>query len=251
MTSTYTPAKLTRCLVIAAVVLLASYAMASPGPITYSGQDDGASNLGPWPNSAAAQAAFLAAAAGLSPVSTMTFEPPVALGYYSPILNAGPGVSIALTGPNFGDGFSGISTTTFGGLYGFNTTPGGAQWLGFPGGTATFTFTHPTEYFGFWLTGLQTIFTAQETVAYNGADGQTLNIPINVNGGAQYFGFTDAGNAFTSVTINNVSTANGADAWGIDDVSYNGASTPEPSSLLLLGSGVLGLAGVVRRKFKA
>ena len=248
MKSIFTSAKATRYFVIAAVVLFASYAVA--GPIIYSGQDDGTDNFGPWPNSAAAQAAFLAAAGLLSPVSTMTFEPPVALGFYSPINNAGPGVSIALNAPNFGDGFSGVSTTTFGGLYGFNTTPGGAQWLGFAGGTATFTFTNPTEYFGFWLTGLQTFFTSGETVSYNGADGQTLNIPINVNGGAQYFAFTDAGNPFTSVTINNLPTANGTDAWGIDDVSYNAGSTstPEPSTLVLLGSGVLGMAGLIRRK---
>ena len=237
------PAKLTRCLTVAVVVLLASYAMASV--TTYSGQDDGASTTGPWPNSAAAQASFLAAAGLLSPVTIMNFEPPVALGYYTPITNAGPGVSIALNAPNFGDGFSGVSTTTFGNLYGFNVTPGGSQWLGFAGGTATFSFANPTEYFGFWITGIQSVFTSTFTVSYNGADGQTLNIPINMNGGAQYFGFTDAGNAFNSVTISNLSN----DAWGIDDAAYNaGTSTPEPSSLLLLGSGALGLAGIIRRK---
>ena len=244
MRSFETPAKLTRYLVVAAVVLLASYAMA--GPVIYSGQDDGASTTGPWPNSAAAQTAFLAAAGLLSPISTMTFESPVALGYYSPITNAGPGVSIALNAPDFGDGFSGVSVTTFGNLDGFNVTPGGSQWLGFPDGSATFSFAHPTEYFGFWLTGVQTVFTSALTVTYNGADGQTLSTPINVSGGAQYFGFTDAGNAFTTLTISNISN----DAWGIDDASYNGGTaTPEPSSLLLLGSGILGLAGVVRRKF--
>jgi hypothetical protein len=236
--------KLTRFVIVAAVVFLASYAMA--GVITYSGQDDGAPITGPFPNSSAAQTAFLAAAGLLSPVTTMTFEQPVALGYYSPITNAGPGVSIALNAPNFGDGFSGVSATTFGNLYGFNITAGGSQWLGFAAGTATFSFTSPTEYFGFWITGIQTVFTSTFTVAYNGADGQTLNIPINTSGGAQYYGFTDAGNSFTSVTITNLSN----DAWGIDDVSYNaGTTTPEPSSLLLLGSGVLGLAGIVRRKF--
>ena len=38
--------------------------------------------------------------------------------------------------------------------------------------------------------------------------------------------------------------------WGLDDVVVT-SSIPEPSSLMLMGSGILGLAGVVRRKFRA
>ena len=70
-----------RVLLLAATVLLAaSYATA--GTITsYTGSDDGASTSGPWPLSAAAQTAFLAAA---GPTSTLTFES-LALGYYTPI----------------------------------------------------------------------------------------------------------------------------------------------------------------------
>ena len=38
--------------------------------------------------------------------------------------------------------------------------------------------------------------------------------------------------------------------WGLDDVVVTNASTvPEPGSLMLLGSGILGLAGIARRKF--
>jgi len=60
---------------------------------------------------------------------------------------------------------------------------------------------------------------------------------INVNGGASYFGFTDAA-GFTSVTISNVSS----DAWGIDNLSYN-AAVPEPAmwAMFLIGFGGLGL----------
>jgi hypothetical protein len=42
--------------------------------------------------------------------------------------------------------------------------------------------------------------------------------------------------------------------WGLDDVSVKnigGGTTPEPSSLLLLGSGLLTVGGVIRRKLRA
>jgi hypothetical protein len=40
--------------------------------------------------------------------------------------------------------------------------------------------------------------------------------------------------------------------WFLDDVKVNGGgTTPEPGTLVLFGSGLLGIAGVVRRKFRA
>ena len=228
--------------IVAAVVLVSGCAMAGT-IVTYSGQDDGALTTGPFPNSNAAQAEFQAVAATLSPIGTITFEnQPVG---YNANFTAAPGVNVSLTGPDYGQGFSGISNFTFGNLYGFNTTPGGANWLGFATGTATFAFSNPTEYLGFWLTGVQTVFTTSMTVTFSDGAAQTLNVPINVNGGAQFFGFTDTGSSIASVTITNLSN----DAWGIDDVQYNrnnNNSTPEPSSLLLLGSGAL--AVLIRRK---
>jgi PEP-CTERM motif len=228
-----------RVLLVAAVILFAAV-NASAGIVTFNGQDDGAGTGGPFPNSLAAQTAFQAAASLLSPISLIDFENQP-LGYNANF-TAAPGVTVALTGNDFGDGFSGISTTTFGNLFGFNTTPGGAKWLGFPGGTATFNFANPTDFFGFWTSGVQTIFTSSLTVAFNDGTSESLNLPINVNGGASFFGFTDAGASISSITISNISN----DAWGIDDVQFD--ATPEPSSILLFGTGALCLAGMLRRK---
>ena len=49
---------------------------------------------------------------------------------------------------------------------------------------------------------------------------------------------------FTSVTI----AAPGGFSYTLDDLAY-GTTVPEPSSLLLLGSGVFGLSGMFRRKW--
>ena len=215
--------------------------IANAGTITtYSGQDDGASATGPWPLSAAAQASLLAAA---GPTNTLTFES-LTPGYSSTIA-AAPGVSITLTGLNYGPGFSGVTNITDGNLYGFNTTSGGSNWLGFAGGSATFNFASPVTAFGFYLTGVQLVFTSTIPVTFNDGTAEALLAPVNVNGGAAYFGFTDVGGSTSSITIADISN----DAWGIDDVSYSApVVTPEPGTFMLIGSGLLALAGAIRRK---
>jgi PEP-CTERM motif-containing protein len=223
--------------VAVAVLFIASSATASI--VTFSAQDDGAPVGGPFPNSSAMQSSFLAAAGALGSLNTIDFEG-LPDGYTNP-LAAAPGVSVSLTSPDYGNQFSGISSGTLGNLYGFNTTPGGSKWLGSPNGSTVFSFGNPTQSFGVWLTGVQTVFTSVFQVKFNDGSSQTLNIPINTGGGAQFFGFTDAGRSISAVTITNVSS----DAWGIDDVTYN---VPEPTSLILLGGGILGLARARRKR---
>lgn len=154
-------------------------------------------------NSAAAEAAFLAAAGGAGTVATETFETQ-SLGYYSPVSIIGG--SLSYVAPDFGPGLSGISDGTFGSVYGFNVTQGGKQWFGFPSflpsGTATFTFTGPTKSFGFYTTGVQTTFTAAIIVSLIDGSTSVFNLPLNVNGGVSYFGAVDA-TAFTAVSIVN------------------------------------------------
>jgi len=130
-----------------AALTLAAATGASAAITTYSGQDNGSSTAGPAPNSTAAQTAFFAGAGG--PLSTETFEGQ-ALGDPGTLSIAG-GANVTWTAPNFGDGFSGVSTTTFGNVYGYDVTNSGrGKWLGFPGGSATFTFGSGVNAFGMW-----------------------------------------------------------------------------------------------------
>jgi|HubBroStandDraft_1064217.scaffolds.fasta_scaffold35105_2 hypothetical protein len=238
---------------IAAAVALAlpllSTGTAHAAIVTYSGQDDGASTSGPWPLSTAAQASFEAAAVGYGTLTTQTYES-ATVGFYSPIVL--PGVTITLTGTDLGNGLSGISNTTGGSLDGFNVTPGGSQFLGMSLDTATFTFSSPTNSFGTWMTGLQTYYSGTDGVeiTFNDGSSELLEPPINVNGGAQYFGFTDT-SAFTSVTITNTGNDGYYDYWGIDDTTFNTSAVtavPEPTTLALFGSVLAGLALARRRR---
>ncbi len=212
-------------------------ASAQAGIVTYSGQDDGASTSGPWPNSASAESSFLPAAAGFGPVHTETFDSlAVGLGAFGGTFSI-PGASVTLVTP-YNDPFGGVSTTVLGNLYGFPIS--GANFLAFDDGTGTFNFTKPTNSFGFYTTGVQTVFTTSLTVDFFDGTSQTLNLPINVDGGASYFGFTDT-TPFASVTITNISF----DAWAIDNVSYNFSAVPEASTwaMMLAGFAGLGFAG--------
>lgn len=151
------------------------------------------------------------------------------------------GGSVTLTTP-FGVPFGGVNSGGSSNLYGF-PLPGQTKWLGFADGSAAFNFTAPTNSFGFFTTGVQTEFTTDLTVTFNDGTSETLHLPINVNGGVSYFGFTDT-QPFNGATITDLSN----DAWGVSDVSYNFASAvPEPATwtMLILGFGAIG--GMLRR----
>jgi hypothetical protein len=151
--------------------------------------------------------------------------------------------------------------TTFTGVCNVSTCPGGfapedgtyAAYFGPVGDTATISQTIATtpgdEYsLSFYLAN---------------PVGGTPNY-FNVTFGNSSFSFTNFGTAFgwQQFTLTTLATTdqtqlsftfrNDPSYWFLDNVTVqqSGGTVPEPSSLLLFGSGALGLAGIARRKFR-
>lgn len=244
MTDTHIPTK-GAMLALAALALAFATAPAQASLILFTGADDGAGSLATAPNSTAAAASFDTAAGALGIENTITFESAPLGSFTSLTLASG----VTLTGANVNNNDQSIVNTTSNinitppcsnATCGYNTTPGGSQFLLLFGGTATFSFSAGTDAFGAYLTGVQN---AGETITFSDGTSQSVDVPNpGFNGGTAFVGFTDADKSIASITIN----VNN-DIVGVDDVRYVTPGVPEPASLALLGSALLALGWFRRR----
>jgi hypothetical protein len=203
------------------------------------GKDSGVNGSDARPNSALAASQFDAAAGALGAVNIIDFE-----SFKSgelPNSTTIPGVTISASG----SGANSISTDNSNTL-GFNTTAGGSNFLQSQTSlTTTFTFATPIQAFGAYITGLGT---APGNALLNFSDGSTQSYDLtaligDANGGAGFFGFTDAGKSISSIAF--AGTTSGQDIYGIDDVRY--VAVPTPALL----PGLIGIGLGVWRKRKA
>jgi PEP-CTERM motif/Beta-galactosidase second all-beta domain len=221
--------------------------------ITFAGNDPGAQAVDPKPNSSAAAAAFDASAGVLGGLNLVTFES-LPLGQFSSMTLA-PGVTA--TQVNNDPAAGGIVTegyaTPVGAATGYNTTPGGARFLGFVAlfdiGTARLdiSFSNPIQAWGAYAVGLDSGAAGTVNVEFDDGTANSFQLADTSPAGVQFFGFTDANRSIVAVSLVETGISGGSrDIYGVDDMRY--VLVPEPSTFALAGLSIVGLLAIIRRR---
>jgi hypothetical protein len=100
-----------------------------------------------------------------------------------------------------------------------------------------------------WFVSVNGTVVAQVVVPDDAFNGDILN----VTGSVTFAGIAPVSGGYQVELVlqNTVPNGGGSVSWldgGLTGLSYNTSTVPEPGSMMLLGSGVVGLAGLLRRK---
>lgn len=207
--------------IMTSALLLAVGAQANAALVVFSGSDQGATTPSVLVNSNETAALFAAATPG---ANTITFESSLPSG-------------VTVTGGTTATNCIGNSDN----LYGFNTTLDGANFRCVLGESVTFTFTKAIDAFGLYITGLQSSLALNQTLTFTDGSSQSIS-PASISSGGAFLGFTDFGKSISSVTYNA-----GNDVLALDDIRFHVAEVPEPTTVALLGLGLLGFAASRRK----
>ncbi len=225
-------------------------------PLIFSGLDLGNGEehsgfvppLTSWPNSETAETQFFS---NLNNIVTVDFEDS-SPGDSSPTVNFGSGINATFSNLWDADGY--IATLPFDDD-GYPIS-GNNHWESL--GPFMIDFSEEISAFGFYATDLgdvDTITYLKYMNTFTGAENVISLGPNNLDAGSvKYFGFYDLETTFNRIAIATVDAGQNvllkyeSDWYGIDNISV-GTPIPEPTTMLLLGSGLIGLAGF-RRKFR-
>jgi len=156
--------------------------------------------------------------------------------------------------------FGAAGTATLGGVGAINTGSGngrkaysGTAFWETNTGSFVITFSESIAAFGFYGIDFGD-FSGQ--ISVNTINGTTHTYDVghtqssSADGALLYWGIIDTVDTFTSISITN--TGSSSDWFGFDDFSIGTveqvSSAPEPATFLLFGLGILGIAGVSRKK---
>ena len=183
---------------------------------------------------------------------------------HATVLTFGPLCSGSCTGVQVPDGYGGFTwnggffvegngdyDSTYGNTYG--APSGGGAYNGFGDSPLTINSATPFTFIGAdftsWAQNDQFASFSSATVTIAGFDSSMHLVGVcsqTLSAASYNFLTCDFANVSTLVFHNDIDAAG---HWYLfDDFTYNGTTTPEPGTLLMFGSGIVGLAGILRRR---